>query len=135
MVMYFAVYACLHKLLVKSNQNHSAICNINTVFVYISVDSIDIRCTEYPEFKEDFRQIVKAGWLEKTPPKGWEKTESQISLAAAWWNLLPGFLYIWIVCIFYKYIIHVLIFSAGGFTSGDGCSWIQNIWDIFNPLR
>ncbi|XP_073808262.1 arf-GAP with Rho-GAP domain, ANK repeat and PH domain-containing protein 1 [Danio rerio] len=34
------------------------------------VDSIDIRCTEYPELKEDFRQIVKAGWLEKTPPKG-----------------------------------------------------------------
>ncbi|XP_043096048.1 arf-GAP with Rho-GAP domain, ANK repeat and PH domain-containing protein 1-like isoform X2 [Puntigrus tetrazona] len=33
-------------------------------------DSIDIRCTEFPDFSEDFRQIVKAGWLEKTPPKG-----------------------------------------------------------------
>ncbi|XP_056091878.1 arf-GAP with Rho-GAP domain, ANK repeat and PH domain-containing protein 1 isoform X1 [Rhinichthys klamathensis goyatoka] len=33
-------------------------------------DSIDIRCTEFPDFSEDFRQIIKAGWLEKTPPKG-----------------------------------------------------------------
>ncbi|RXN32074.1 arf-GAP with Rho-GAP ANK repeat and PH domain-containing 1-like protein [Labeo rohita] len=33
-------------------------------------DSIDIQCTDFPDFSEDFRQIVKAGWLEKTPPKG-----------------------------------------------------------------
>ncbi|KAK9974816.1 hypothetical protein ABG768_022889 [Culter alburnus] len=33
-------------------------------------DSIDIRCTEFPDFSEEFHQIVKAGWLEKTPPKG-----------------------------------------------------------------
>ncbi|KAK2911188.1 hypothetical protein Q8A67_003321 [Cirrhinus molitorella] len=33
-------------------------------------DSIDIRCTDFPDFSEDFRHIVKAGWLEKTPPKG-----------------------------------------------------------------
>ncbi|XP_067295216.1 arf-GAP with Rho-GAP domain, ANK repeat and PH domain-containing protein 1 isoform X2 [Pseudorasbora parva] len=33
-------------------------------------DSIDIRCTDFPDFSEEFHQIVKAGWLEKTPPKG-----------------------------------------------------------------
>ncbi|XP_067263337.1 arf-GAP with Rho-GAP domain, ANK repeat and PH domain-containing protein 1 [Chanodichthys erythropterus] len=33
-------------------------------------DSIDIQCTEFPDFSEEFHQIVKAGWLEKTPPKG-----------------------------------------------------------------
>lgn len=45
-------------------------CCINTAFVYLSEDSIDIRCTEFPDFSEEFRQIIKAGWLEKTPPKG-----------------------------------------------------------------
>uniref|UniRef100_A0A8C2A3D8 ArfGAP with RhoGAP domain, ankyrin repeat and PH domain 1a n=1 Tax=Cyprinus carpio TaxID=7962 RepID=A0A8C2A3D8_CYPCA len=37
---------------------------------FLVFDSIDIRCTGFPDFTEDFRQIVKAGWLEKTPPKG-----------------------------------------------------------------
>jgi len=45
-------------------------CCINTAFVYLSEDSIDIRCTEFPDFSEEFRQIIKAGWLDKTPPKG-----------------------------------------------------------------
>ncbi|TRY81551.1 hypothetical protein DNTS_012078 [Danionella cerebrum] len=34
------------------------------------IDSIDIRCTKYPETTEPFCQVVKAGWLEKTPPNG-----------------------------------------------------------------
>ncbi|XP_051968853.1 arf-GAP with Rho-GAP domain, ANK repeat and PH domain-containing protein 1 isoform X3 [Xyrauchen texanus] len=33
-------------------------------------DSIDIRCTEFPDSQEEIRKIVRAGWLEKTPPKG-----------------------------------------------------------------
>uniref|UniRef100_A0A8C1LKL9 ArfGAP with RhoGAP domain, ankyrin repeat and PH domain 1a n=1 Tax=Cyprinus carpio TaxID=7962 RepID=A0A8C1LKL9_CYPCA len=41
-----------------------------TVILREREDSIDIRCTGFPDFTEDFRQIVKAGWLEKTPPKG-----------------------------------------------------------------
>ncbi|XP_065106556.1 arf-GAP with Rho-GAP domain, ANK repeat and PH domain-containing protein 1 [Paramisgurnus dabryanus] len=33
-------------------------------------ESLDIRCTEFPDYSEEIRSIIKAGWLEKTPPKG-----------------------------------------------------------------